>query len=134
MSDDFAHTGLSLEIAPEVQAGLAAQARGRRLVIDWFATRCCGNVAVGDVLFRWRAEGQPMDPDTVRVDGTNGLELWIRPELARLFARARARVVLRGIGPWRHPTVIVEDGAAWFDFFAACPKRSAFARRSDTRP
>lgn len=105
-----------------------AQAGGRRLVIDWFATRCCGNAAVGDVVFRWRAAGHPIDPDAVQVEGIDGLELWIRPELIPLFARARARIVLRGIGPWRRPSVVAEDGAAWLDFFAACPTRSASAQ------
>ena len=133
MSQAFADAGVSLEIAPEARVGLVAQARGRRLVIDWFATRCCGNVAVGDVVFRWRAPEQPIDLDAVRVEAVDGLELWIRPELVPLFARARARLVLRGIGPWRHPSVVVEDGAAWLDFFSACPTRSAWARASSHR-
>ena len=113
-----------LDITSEARAGLAGQARGRRLLIDWFATRCCSNVAVGDVVFRWRAPGQPIDPDAVRVEDTAALEIWIRPELVSLFARSRARIVLRGIGPWRRPAVVVEDGAAWMDYFAACPTRS----------
>jgi hypothetical protein len=133
VSDAFAEPGVSLDIAPEVQAGLAARARGRRLVIDWFATRCCGNVAVGDVVFRWRTPDQPVDPDALRVEALDGLELWIRPELVPLFARARAKVVLRGIGPWRYPSVVVEDGAAWLDFFAACSTRSAATRRTGSR-
>ena len=133
MSDAFDGPAVALDIAPEAQASLAAQARGRRLVIDWFATRCCGNVPVGDVVFRWRAAGQPHDPDVLRVEAGDGLELWIRPELVPLFARAGARVVLRGIGPWRHPSVVIENGAAWLDFFAACPTRSASGRRSGAR-
>ncbi len=121
-------TAVRLAMAPEVEQALASQARGRRLLIDWFATRCCSNVAVGDVDFRWQAPDRQIEPGAVRVEGITGFEVWLRPELVGLFARARARVILTGFGRWRHPSVVVEDGDAWIDFFAACPMRSTFGR------
>ena len=111
----------------EAADGLAASAAGRDLLIDYFATHCCGrNVAVGDLTVRWAAVGRDPGPDWLRLADHASVRVWLRSSLAPLFAAAGPRIGMRGWGPLRHPVVELADPAAWIDFLAACPTRSVF--------
>jgi hypothetical protein len=105
---------------------LPARAKGRRLVLDYFASRCCGtNVSVGDLSFRWQRPDQLTD-ELVPVAAPDGLDVWVQQELVPVLRAARGRVEMRGLGRLRHPSVELEDGAVWLDFVGRSPNRSPF--------
>ena len=107
---------------------LGAVAAGRRLLIDYFATHCCGrNVAVGDLTVGWSAVDGDPGSAWLRLADHDGLEVWLHRPLAPLLARAGPRLVMRGRGPFRHPAIELADPAAWIDFLAACPLRGVFS-------
>ena len=111
--------------SPEARRELPARANGRRLVLDYFATRCCGrNVSVGDLHLRWIVSGEPMAEEFLPLRAPNGLEAFVEKELVRVLDSTPGRIVMRGWGPFRRPVVELEDGAAWLDFVGACQTRS----------
>jgi hypothetical protein len=108
----------------EARRELPARARGRRLLLDYFATRCCGRgVSVGDVDLRWAGPAEP-GGEFLALRGPVGLDAYIQRDLVPIMEAARGRVVMRGWGRFRHPVVEFEDGAVWLSFVGQCPTRS----------
>ena len=116
----------AIEVDAAAQPALLSLSRGRRLMIDWFKSRCCrSNVGVGDVSLRWvEPDSSLSDDDWVRLDGVEPLDAYAQREIVALLARAGARLEVAGVGPFRHPTVTISDGEAWIDFFNTCSRRS----------
>lgn len=109
----------------EARREVPARANGRRLVLDYFAARCCGrNVSVGDLHLRWIASGEPMADEFLPLRAPHGLEAFVQEELVRVLDTTHGRIVMRGWGPFRRPVVELEDGAVWLDFVGACRTRS----------
>lgn len=108
----------------EARQELPARAGGRRLLLDYFASRCCGrNVSVGDVHLRWARRDEP-DAEFLALRAPIGLDAYIQRDLVPIMEAARGRVVMRGWGRFRHPVVEFEDGAVWLAFVGRCPTRS----------
>jgi len=106
---------------------LPAMAHGRRLVVDYFASRCCGsNVSIGDLSVRWLPTTAPVDPEFVPVEAPGGLRVRIQDDLVAVLRAAGGCVEMRGWGRFRRPVVELQDGAKWLDFIAARRPRSAF--------
>ena len=116
----------AVDCSPDARVELAATARGRSLLIDWFKASCCGsNAGVGDVSMRWGASGPPpSDEDWVRLDGLDPLEAYAQRDIVAMLARSGARLEVSRIGPFRRPVMTIRDGDAWMDFFSVCPRRS----------
>ena len=111
--------------SPEARRELPARANGRRLVLDYFAARCCGrNVSVGDLHVRWIASGEPMAEEFLPMRAPEGLEAYVQGDLVRVLDTTQGRIDMRGLGPFRRPIVELEDGAVWLDFVGACRTRS----------
>jgi hypothetical protein len=111
--------------SPEARRELPARANGRRLVLDYFATRCCGrNVSVGDLHVRWIASGEPMTEEFLPLRAPDGLEAFVQEELVPVLDTTHGRIAMRGRGLFRRPVVELEDGAVWLDFVGACRTRS----------
>jgi len=111
--------------SPEARRELPARANGRRLVLDYFAARCCGrNVSIGDLHVRWIASGEPMAEEFLPMRAPEGLEAYVQGDLVRVLDTTQGRIDMRGLGPFRRPIVELEDGAVWLDFVGACRTRS----------
>ncbi len=106
---------LRLEQPPGGRAAIEAHASGRRLIIDWAATVCCG-MRVGEMRLKWTKRSATLDADLVPVHGLEPVEAYCRPELVGVLDSGRAHLEIRGIGPFRRPAVVLEDAAAWLDF------------------
>ena len=115
----------SVSWSREARLELPSRAGGRRLLVDYFAARCCGrNVSVGDVHLRWQSSGEPVAEDFLALDAPDGIEAFVQRDLVRILELAGGRITMRGWGPVRRPVVEVDDGAAWLDFIGACRTRS----------
>ncbi|HYL40533.1 MAG TPA: hypothetical protein VET90_04425 [Candidatus Binatus sp.] len=109
----------------EARRELPVRARSRRLVIDYFAARCCGrNVSVGDLHVRWSPPSQPIADEFVPLATPMALEAYVQRDLIPVLEAARGRIVMHGWGRLRRPVVELAEGAVWLDFIAACRARS----------
>lgn len=109
----------------EPRRELPARANGRRLLLDYFAARCCGrNVSVGDLHLRWTAAGEPIAEEFLPLRAPTGLEAYVQRDLVLVLDTTTGRIAMRGWGPFRRPVVELEDGAVWLDFIGACRTRS----------
>jgi hypothetical protein len=101
---------------------LRTSARGRALLIDYFACAARWGLRFGDVRFRWLDGRAPLPDRTLLLADIDLPPIFINADLAPLMIRERAR--LRMAGPrWprglRHPTILVADGGPWLAFFEA---------------
>jgi hypothetical protein len=111
--------------SPEARRELPVLAHGRRLILDYFAARCCGrNVSVGDLHLRWTAADRPVADEFLPLRAPLGLDAYVQRDLLAVLEAARGRITIRGWSWLRRPTIEVEDGAAWLDFIGACRTRS----------
>jgi hypothetical protein len=109
----------------EARRELPAHARGRRLLLDYFAARCCGrNVSVGDLHLRWIASGSPITDEFLPLRAPSDMDAYVQRDLVPVLEAARGRIAMRGRGRFRRPVVELEDGAMWLDFIGACRTRS----------
>ena len=109
----------------EARNELPVRAKARPLVLDYFATRCCGrNVSVGDLHLRWIASAKSLAEEFLRVPAPAGLEVFVQRDLVPVLEAAGGRITMRGLGWFRRPVVELADGAVWLDFIGACRTRS----------
>jgi hypothetical protein len=109
----------------EARRELAARANGRRLVLDYFAARCCGrNVSVGDLHLRWTAAREPIAEEFLPLRAPTGIDAYLQRDLVEVLDTTQGRIAMRGWGPFRRPVVELEDGAVWLDFIGPCRTRS----------
>jgi hypothetical protein len=109
----------------EARRELPARAGGRRLLLDYFAARCCGrNVSVGDLHVRWTPSDAPITDEFLPLRAPSDMEAYVQRDLVPVLEAARGRIAMRGWGRFRHPVVELEDGAMWLDFIGACRTRS----------
>jgi len=108
---------------------LPALAKGRGLVVDYFATRCCGsNVSVGDLLVGWRRADAAIAPDLVPIASPDGVNAWMQRDLVGVVQAARGRVEMRGFGRLRRASLELDDGTVWLDFVGTRRPRSPTRR------
>ena len=109
----------------EARAELPQLSRGRRLVVDYFATRCCGrNVSIGDLHLRWLASGELPADEFLPLHAPRGLEAYVQEDLVTVLEASRGSIRMRGWGRFRRPVVELADGGQWLDFIGACRTRS----------
>ena len=102
-----------------------ARSQGRKLVVDYFASRCCGsNLSIGDLTVRWSGVGGQTGPEFIDTDGPEGVGLAIHRDLVSILERTGATIQMRGWARIRRPVVVLADGAAWLDFIGRRPPRS----------
>jgi hypothetical protein len=95
------------------------------LLIDYFASSCCGgNLSVGDLHLRWASSFRPVPAEFVPLGAPAGIEAYVQRDLVRVLDAAGAQVGMFGWGPLRHPVVELADSALWLDFIGACRNRS----------
>jgi hypothetical protein len=111
----------------EARQEIPVRASGRRLVLDYFATRCCGrNLSIGDLHLRWIASDEPIDEEYLPLRAPIGVEAYVQENLVAVVEAARGTIGMRGWGPFRRPVVELADGGVWLDFIGACRTRSPF--------
>ena len=111
--------------SPEARGELPARADGRRLLLDYFAARCCGrNVSIGDLHLRWVAADQPIPDDFLPLRAPADMEAFVQRDLVSVLEAARGRIAMRGWRWLRRPVVEFEDGALWLEFIGGCRTRS----------
>ena len=109
----------------EARRELPARGNSRRLVLDYFATRCCGrNLSVGDLHLRWTESSERVAEEFLPLRAPTGIEAYVQQDLVAVLQAARGRIAMRGWGPFRRPAVELADGAVWLDFIGACRTRS----------
>ena len=111
-----------LRVDYETRAELAALARGRALIIDYFAYAARWGLRFGDVRFRWLNWSDPLPDRALLLADIDEPTTFIKADLAPLMLRERA--MLRMAGPrWpeglRRPTIAIADGGPWLAFFEA---------------
>ncbi len=93
---------------------LAALSRGRTIVIDFFSSRCCTAVRVGDLTVRW-LDGPP-DPTMVPLAPIEGVPVVAEPRLLDVLAdagptlRRAGSIFARGLG------LDLERPERWLEF------------------
>jgi hypothetical protein len=100
-------------VASDLRASLPSAARGRHLVIDYFASHRCG-APVGDLTATFRAD-EP-GADYVELDPLDDVRCFAEARLVPLLAEARA--TLRWAGPTfaRHLAVELDRSELWLQF------------------
>ncbi len=83
-------------------------------MIDFFASRCCTSVAVGDLTARW-VDDPPVE-GFVALAAIEGVPIRANERLLELLAAAGPSVCLGGLPFARHLAVELDDPAAWIDF------------------
>ena len=100
-------------------------ARGRRLVVDYFAARCCGsNVSIGDLSVRWLPMSTPLDEEFISIESPDGLDVGVQHDLVAVVGATGGQIEMRGWGPFRRPVIVLRDAATWLDFIAGRRPRS----------
>ncbi len=83
-------------------------------MIDFFASRCCTSVAVGDLTARWMAN--PPSTGFTPLAPIEGVPLVADERLLDLLASAGPTIRLGGPPFARHLAIDLDDPAAWIDF------------------
>jgi hypothetical protein len=109
----------------EARREIPVRASGRRLILDYFATRCCGrNLSIGDLHLRWIASDEPIAEEYLPLLALIGVEAYVQRNLVAVLEATRGTIGMRGWGPFRRPVVELADGGVWLDFIGACRTRS----------
>lgn len=109
---------------------IAEKARGRTLLIDFFASRCCTSGLVGDLETRWLDPGQ--DAGLEPIGSVSGTPIVADPALTAVLREGRARIV---VGGWlgRSLQVRLDVPEAWLDFLDSPSARRMHGRGSEAR-
>ena len=109
----------------EARYELPCRALGRRLVVDYYASRCCGrNVSVGNLHLRWMGSSEPIAEEFLRLPAPAVIEAYVQRDLVGVLDAAGGQIVMRGWRRLRHPVIELVDGALWLDFVSACRARN----------
>ena len=119
---------LAIGLDPSLRGALARLAAGRAVVIDFFASRACTSVWIGDLTAGWLQPGR-VRPDLVALAPIEGVEVFVDRRLVDLLADAGPTLHLAGPVFVRHLAVRLEDAAAWLAFLET-PAAHRRARRT----
>jgi hypothetical protein len=106
---------LAIGLDPSLRGELARLSAGRAVVIDFFASRCCTSVWIGDLTAGWLQPGESR-PDLVALAPIDGVPVFVDRRLIDLLADAGPTLRLAGPSFARHLAVRLEDAAAWLAF------------------
>lgn len=123
--DEAAEPPVAVSWSEEARRELRARGAGRRLLIDYFATRCCGrNISVGDLQLRWTSSRIPIADEYLPMPAPEGIEAFMQRDLVSVLRAASGRIAMHGWGWFRRPVVEVADGPLWLDFIGSCRTRN----------
>ncbi len=115
MTDEPTGRSITISIGADQRATrrIEEEARGRTLLIDFFASRCCTSVLVGDLETRWLDPGQ--DARFEPIGSVNATPIVADPALTAVLREGRARLVAGGL-LGRSLQVRLDTPEAWLDF------------------
>ena len=106
---------LAIGLDPSLRGGLARLAAGRAVVVDFFASRVCTSVWIGDLTAGWLQPGH-VRPGLVALAPIEGVAVFVDPRLVELLADAGPTLHARRPGLRPSSRVRLEDAAAWLAF------------------
>jgi hypothetical protein len=107
---------IALNVEPSVRHGLATQARGRPLVIDYYACVLRGQT-VGDLTIRF--ELPPAEPRYVELEALDGVSVIAERSLIGLLIGATIRE--GGLPLARHLAISLDRPEQWIEFLEHHP-------------
>lgn len=118
---------MSIEADPRATRRITAESQGRTLLIDFFASRCCTSVLVGDLETRWLDPGR--DVEFEPIGSINATRIVADPALTAVLRDGGARIVAGG---WlgRSLGVRLDVPEAWLDFLDTPAARRLRGRAS----
>lgn len=120
---------ISLGVEPTLRASLAQHARGRVLVIDYFASRRC-SIVIGDLTGDF--DDKPPGPGYVELAKIESVRVFAESRLLGVLGKAGSTLRLGGPPFARHLTVELDRPERWIDFLEG-PGVLAGKRRFHTR-
>jgi hypothetical protein len=104
---------ISLGVEPTLRRSLAQLAKGRVLVVDYFASRRC-SVVIGDITGDF--EDAPPAPGFVELASIEGVPVFAESRLLAVLADAGSTLRFGGLPFAKHITVEFDRLECWFDF------------------
>jgi len=104
---------ISLGVEPTLRRSLAQLAKGRVLVIDYFASRRC-SVVIGDLTGDF--EDVPPAPGFVELASIEGVRVFAESRLLAVLADAGSTLRLGGLPFAQHIAVELDRPERWIDF------------------
>ncbi len=106
---------ISIGIEPALRGRLPAMAAGRTLLVDFFASRCCTSVWVGDLTVGWLQRGEQR-ADLIALVPIDGVEAWADRRLERLLTSSVPTLCLGGPVFARHLAIHLDRPEDWLAF------------------
>lgn len=104
-----------LAVDPNVRGRIAAIAAGRTLVVDYYATRCCTSVWVGDLAVSWR-DADVEEIRTAELEPVDGVRVVADRHLLDVLAVGEPVLTLAGPSFARHLAVRLDRPEVWIAF------------------
>lgn len=121
---------MSIGADPKATRRIEEEARGRTLLVDFFASRCCTSVLVGDLETRWLDPGQDAGLEPIGSIGPTPIVADLA--LAAVLRQGHARLVAGGL-LGRSLQVRLDTPEAWLDFLDTPAARRMHGRGSGAR-
>lgn len=121
---------MSIGADPKATRRIEEEARGRTLLIDFFASQCCTSVLVGDLETRWIDPGQ--DAGFERIGSVNATPIVADSAITAVLREGGARLVAGGL-LGRSLQVRLDTPEAWLDFLDTPAARRMHGRGSEAR-
>jgi hypothetical protein len=104
---------VSLGVEPSLRGSLAQMAKGRVIVIDYFASRRC-SVVIGDLTCDFR--GTPPGSGYLELSSVEGVRVFTESRLLALLGEAGTTLRLGGPSFARHLAFDLDHPERWIDF------------------
>jgi len=104
---------INVGVEPALRIRLIELAAGRRLVLDYFASRRC-SIVIGDLTARFRR--QPPGPAYVELASIEGVQVYAEERLLPVLKNAALTLRLAGPSFARHLAVSLDPGSLWIEF------------------
>jgi hypothetical protein len=109
-----------LEVEPNLNQALPQPARGRPLIVDYYAVPLRG-IRVGDITACFRS--RLLEPCYVELEPINGVRALAHRRLLELLTEGGATLRLAGALAFRQVAVIIAHPERSIDFLEVCPAR-----------
>ena len=120
-------SSIAIAVHPDLRGPFAGMARGRRLVIGYYAAARCGTV-VGDLSLRWRSETPA--PWYRRLAPIDGVEVYADERLLGVLAIGLPELRPGSLLRRGAPTLRLSRPECWIDFLEGPTVMSTRGRRS----
>jgi hypothetical protein len=116
-----ASSSVRLDAQPNLNQALPQLARGRPLIVDYYAVSFRG-IRVGDITAGFASSLR--EPCYVELEPINGVRVLAHRRLLGLLTEGGATLRLAGVLSLWHVAVILPHPERWIDFLERCPARA----------